>query len=244
MTAETVPPSDARLENDSWDALPPSEPVELPVARHLPPDQTEEVPAGICRVCGDPIVREPGARGRMPKTHPDCRTLRVAGNATTVRSTKKDREAEQAVLGVKKWVVKGAFMLAAIDPYDSFCLMSGWTDVEPQLKAVLVKHDRLRADLLAVGEGGSIIGLALSVVVMAIPMLAHHGIIRFKQDRIQNLLLELPKTLYKLRLRLAEGEASVTKMMAEHMEAFQAEKRQAQQQQRQAASEKEREGVA
>lgn len=214
----------------SWDDLAPAEPIDLPEPENLPPDDVEEVPAGICRVCGDPIVREPGTRGRMPKTHKDCRSLRPVGGTTssaTVRNNKKEREAQQAVDGFKKAIMKGLMLVAVADPYDAFCVMASLPDFCANLKAVLVRHDKMRAEFLAIGEGGSILGLIISVIVMLLPILAHHGILKFKQDRIQALLTELPKTLYKLRLKMESGEATLTAMMSEQMEQFQAAKRQA-----------------
>lgn len=205
--------------NGSWDNLAPATPItDLPTA-----DDKEDIPTkpepGMCATCGDPIVREPGARGRMPKYHPDCRPLKSAGGATVSRgrANKAEAEADQAIAAFKSMVVKAAIMLSMLDRYDAFCIMVALPQVCENLRGVLVRYESFRKEMLAISSGGSVFGLIVAVLMMVLPMAAHHGLLPSK--KVAQVLVNAPFTLHKIQQKLAEGEASLTKLMEEQLTA-------------------------
>lgn len=207
--------------NDSWDSLPDAQPVvDLPPAPESKPDRTEAVEPGTCAVCREPIVREPGSRGRMPKYHPDCRPLKSAGSsaaATSRRNSKAEAEADEAIAAFKGLVVKAAMMLAVADKYDAFCIMVSLPQICDNLRGVLIRYDSFRKEFLGIKGGGSIIGLGVSVLMLALPIASHHGLI--PSASVAKLLVNMPFTLHKIQQKLAEGEAALTKLMEEQLQA-------------------------
>lgn len=208
-----------------WDSLPPSEPVTLEAA---PTDKADAVgdagkpTPGICAACGEPIIREPGARGRMPKYHPDCKPTRVAsqvssGTTRTRGAGKAEAEATECVAAFQSLVTKSAVMLSVVDRYDAFCLMVALPQISENLKGVLVRYDSLRKEMLAMQTGGSIFGLGLSILMLALPICAHHGLMG--KGQTAKLLIEMPFTLLRIQERLKEGSAALTKMMEEQLRA-------------------------
>lgn len=205
----------------SWDNLPPSEPVTLPPAVELPEDRTEDVPAGTCATCREPIIREPGARGRMPKYHPDCRPLKStsARSVLGVKSSdaKADKEAELAVAAFQKQVTQVAVMLSILDRFDAFCLMVALPQISENLKGVLVRYEWLRKEFLRMQTGGSVFGLVLALMMPALAIAAHHGFLG--RGQTAKLLVEMPFTMLRIQERLKEGTAALTKLMEEQLRA-------------------------
>lgn len=224
-TETTLPPSLGV--SDSWDDLPPEEPVTLPTPGPEKPDATGDatkVPSGTCAACGEPIVREPGARGRMPKYHPDCKPTRVAsqvsGGVTRTGSrgaAKAEAEASECIASFQSLVTKSAVMLSVVDRYDAFCLMVALPQISENLRGVLIRYDKLRKEMLAMQTGGSIFGLGLAILMMALPICAHHGLLG--RGQAAKLLLEMPFTLLRIQERLKEGSQALTKMMEEQLRA-------------------------
>lgn len=216
----TLPLLDEPSLSDSWDALPPSEDaIEIPEA-----EQREDVDVKhgvICPTCDEPIIKEPGTRGRTPKFHAGCRPLTsVGGTAKRTGGSAKQRDAAKICEHFRKQMTKGLVMLAAVDQYSAFAVMVQLPTFFAQFEAVLVKHDKWRAELLLAVEGsGSVIGMAITVLMMLLPIAAHHKLIPGK--KIGALLENLPKAVYKLSQRLKDGEEHLTRMMAEQMEGAQ-----------------------
>lgn len=204
-------------EGSDWTGLPEAEPViDLVPAAAQHADSTDKVEAGICATCREPIVREPGARGRMPKFHPDCRPLRTAiTGAAAGRNGKAEREADEAIAAFKSAVVKACIMLSMVDKYDAFCVMVALPQICDNLRGVLVRYDSFRKEMLALKGGGSVFALALSVLMCALPIAAHHGLIPGKA--VAQILVNAPFTLYKIQEKLTQGEAALTKLMEEQL---------------------------
>jgi hypothetical protein len=185
-------------------------------ATDAPEPQEDKTPdTKTCPTCKEEIFRAPGSRGRLPKYHPDCRPSvgeRVTGATKRVgRNDKASKEADEAVELVKKAMIKGAMGLAMIDHYDGFVVMTAIPGVCENLHGVLVAHDGLRKDMLALKSGGSIAGLIFSCLMMALPIAAHHGLI--PQSRIAEMLTNMPIVLHKISKRMKEGEAALADMM-------------------------------
>jgi hypothetical protein len=223
MTMTENPPLSLPSHNVSWEDLPPSEAFsddKLEPAKLTPdtPGKTE-VPTGHCEACGELIVRAPGARGRAPKFHPDCRPLKTASSSSGTgsrRNNKAESEADLCIVEFKKLVVKGAMMLAIVDRYDAFCVMAMLPGVCDNLRAVLIRYDGMRREMLALQTGGSIVGLVITVLMGVLPMAAHHKLIPSKH--VSEMLVNLPFTLVKLSQQLKDGEAKLTAMMQEQLE--------------------------
>jgi hypothetical protein len=214
---------------DEWDGLPPAEDVILPDPVDLKPDVLSDGPIipGTCAACGDPIVREPGSRGRLPKYHPDCRPARNSPRTGTRRSaTRAEAETDEVLVLLHGWFTKAALMLSMADPYDGFVVMVQLPAIEANLRGVLLRYDGFRRDLLAMRSGGSIVGLVLSLLMVALPIAAHHKLIRAKI--LADILQKAPFTMWKLNQRLAEGTESLTRLMEQQVEAQQEAAREAQ----------------
>lgn len=176
--------------------------------------------AGICPTCGEPIYREPGARGRAPKYHPDCRPSKSGGRpisaiAPGTRTSKAEKEADAAVAAFRSLVVKSCLLLAGFEKYDAFAIMASLPQLCENLRGVLVRYDKIRAEFLNIGQGGSLLGLFVTVMMLALSISAHHGLIPRKYGEV---LIKAPFVLHKIQQRLEEGEASLTAMMADMMQ--------------------------
>ena len=156
----------------------------------------------------------------MRKYHPDCRptgtsavTDLFGGNsrASKTRDAKKAAEADECIVWVKRKLVQAAMALAMIDSYDGFCVMSGIPAAMDNLRGVLIAHDSFRKDMLRVNDGGSIVGLVISVVMMVVPIAAHHGLV--PSTKIAEMLVNLPIVMHKISKRMKEGEQALTDMM-------------------------------
>jgi hypothetical protein len=113
----------------------------------------------------------------------------------------------------KSAMVKLAMALSIVDKYDGFCVLANLPSASENLKGVLIAHDKLRADFLAMKSGGSIFGFAMSQLMMIVPIVAHHGFI--PNERIAELLVNLPLTLFRIQQKMKEGESALTDMMAD-----------------------------
>jgi hypothetical protein len=114
-------------------------------------------------------------------------------------------------------MTKIALMLSMVDTYDAFCVMVYIPEICQNLRGLLLRYEWLRREFLAIGTGGSVLGLVVSVGMMVLPMLAHHGIISSK--RVGTILLNSPFVMKKLAERMEEGEEALTRIMAETVKA-------------------------
>lgn len=72
-----------------------------------------------------------------------------------------------------------------------------------------------------VKSGGSIVGLAMSVAFMVVPILAHHGLIPSR--KVAETMVRLPYLLFTLHDRMRQGEEAMTVLMKEQMAAMKRE---------------------
>jgi hypothetical protein len=144
----------------------------------------------------------------------------VSGVSTTRRNTRAVAEADEAIAAFKGAVVKGVMLLSMVDKYDAFCVMVALPQVCENLHGVLVRYESFRKEMLSIKGGGSVLGLCLSVLMCCLPILAHHGLIPGKS--VAQVLVNAPFTLHKIQLKLAEGEAALTALMKEQLDAMHA----------------------
>jgi hypothetical protein len=119
-------------------------------------------------------------------------------------------------------MMKTSLMLAIIDPYDAMVVNIGAQEIGKNLRAILVRHDAWRRDMLAMAEGGSIIGLCAAVIMTALPILAHHGLI--PNEKMREILVKTPHMLLKLNEKLDQGQADLTAEFAKLAEQRKKEK--------------------
>lgn len=203
-----------------WDAMEDAQPVMLPETEEQKPDTIPptSVPYGHCKVCGEEIEN----RRPRQRYHEDCKPSRKITTGTTRITSgrglaKKEAEAAEAVAALRSKIVQTLVLMSAFDRYDTFVVMVSLPNAMEALKGLLVRYDKLRAEMLAAKTGGSIFAFALSILCMALPILAHHGMIPQKQ--VTRLLFNLPFTLHQLNQRLADGEATLTNIMEEQLRA-------------------------
>jgi hypothetical protein len=216
---------DLASQNSSW-----AESLADPIADtagletgETPPDTTTEVnpPAGFCERCGEGIYREPGARGRTPKYHPECRAVpKGSSGPRTIRVSRADAlvaaEAEQAAEAFDRIYTRIAGMVSLVDAYDAYVMMVNRPDLRANLYALATRYEWLRKELLAIETGGSIFGLIVSVLSIFIPIAAHHGL--FGRNKVSTIMINAPFMLEKLNDRMSDGEAMTKMLRAEVME--------------------------
>jgi hypothetical protein len=206
-----------------WDAMPPPDlSGTAPDPETEPQDgSTDSVPADlpICPVCGKEIIRDPSWK-RMHKYHDECRAnassgTKGGGAGTRGATGKAEREAELIVSKIRSGLTKGAMALFMVDKFDGFCLLVNIPSVCSQFKAVLIEYEPFRKRCMEVSGGGSAFGLAASLMFIAAPIAAHHGLIPSK--RIAEMLINLPFAMLKLAEQVKESEENLTAYMEREM---------------------------
>lgn len=222
MTAEITSPSLGQSESSeagssepNWDDL--SEPITVPPIEGvaLPKDTLPNAP--VCPVCDEIIVRDPSWK-RMRKYHPDCAPKAGAGSqsgSSTGKGSKAAREADEVVAMYRSTMIKVALGVSVVDKYDSFVIMANLDSMCASLHGVLLRYTKFREECLAIKGGGSVFGFAMSVLFMAAPIAAHHGLIPGKM--VPKLLIDMPFALFQLTQKLKEGEESLTRIMEEQL---------------------------
>lgn len=119
-------------------------------------------------------------------------------------------------------MIKGCMLLSVVEKYDAFTVMVSLPSICDNLEAVLTTHDRFRKEWLAMQSGGSLFGLVLAVLMVAIPICAHHGLIPGTQ--ITAVLTNLPYTLHKLNQTLKDGEKNLADLIQNQTEEWKAAK--------------------
>lgn len=171
-----------------FDSMPPPATAEEDAQRDFVADEHEEAlnlgVAGdnpICESCHRVIVRKPGARGRKPKWHPECRpSVKTSG---TPRKRTKKTAAPSYEEGINSLFQVGAFglMMAAGDHNkpvlaDSKALAEHGPGIAQALDMLAQEKPEVAAVLdkiLAVGP----YGLVLSAVApLAMQIARNHGV--------------------------------------------------------------------
>lgn len=209
-----------------WTELPP--PEESPVPEPQTAD-TDSVPteAPLCPVCNEPIIRDPSWK-RMHKYHDWCKDKASASGAQTPRGSrttgagKAEKEADYIVSQFRSALVRGALLLAVVDRYDGFCVMVSVDSFCSNLRAILIQYDRLRKSFLGASAGGSVFGLVLSLLMMALPVAAHHKLIPSKH--VTDMMLNLPFYLLRLSQQVQQSEQNLAEMMQDEMRKAREEK--------------------
>jgi hypothetical protein len=214
VTVSAVAPVD-------WDELPP--PADLP-PENVSQDTTP-ADGPLCPTCGEVIIRDPSWK-RMHKYHDECQPVKGSpGTGRTRRVStggKAEKEADRCEEILRGVFVKAALAVSVVDKFDAFCIMVNAPAVCSSFRAVCLRYESFRKEMLRVPEGGSVFGLLASVLFMTLPMAAHHGLIPSK--RIAEMMVNTPIMLYGVMNKMQEGEDGLKVMMREHMAAMKQEK--------------------
>jgi|SRR3954462_178783 vacuolar-type H+-ATPase subunit H len=201
--------------------------VPAPVLIDDPEPQTwEDRPPSdehLCESCNDPIIRDPGAKGRWPKYHPDCRpSKKTASKSATSARTKAEREADEILKVFTAGAARSALLVSMIDPYDGMVVMIGTKEIGKNLRGLLIRHDSWRRELLSASESGSVIGLVVAVMLTVLPILAHHKIL--PNEKLRAILEQTPQALVKLNDRLDKGADELAEQLSKMHEDRQKER--------------------
>ncbi len=187
-------------------------------AKELPPDETHLInpPAGTCPTCGEPVERKPGARGRAPKYHPECRPSARKSDSTAARVVRVSKaeelmavQIEQVLENLRAQIRKLVFLLSVVDPYDAFVLHLNTDDLIMNARALLMRFEWARKLAFGAATGGSVVGLVISIFSILLPIAAHHNLVPVK--KIASFLINLPMTMYRLQQLGVDGnEAEVS----------------------------------
>jgi hypothetical protein len=180
----------------------------------LPSDATVIInpPENVCRFCGEEVVREPGARGRTPKTHKECREA-AKGAASTrasgprpVRVSAKERlvaeQIEEAIDHARGQLMKATALLALADPYDALVLLVNTEDLLKYYRVLLYRFPRLRDTASDVEAVTSIFELVITILSIALPIAAHHKLI--PSQKLSQIFLAVPMFMLRMQERMAE----------------------------------------
>lgn len=217
-TPETVIPDDGPSETSSWE----TEALEAEQTRK--PDTTPDDPK-VCPECGEPITRAPGARGRLPKYHPGCRPSKtgVSGGSSGTRgstrkpSTKAENEAEALAEKFRQVLNKAAILAGTVDPFDGYAIVVQSKPMSGHFKSVLLEYPQLRKRLSETSSSGGVMGMVLCALMIAGPILAHHGIIPEKVGGkpVGETLIKLPELLQAFGAKVDEAESELAESFRE-----------------------------
>lgn len=193
---------------------------ELPPAGDLPPDETSVLnpPDNACPTCGLEVVRRPGARGRTPKYHEECRPTakqrRSVSGTARIKAVSKAEElaaaqVEYAVERARRGLAKAVALLALVDPYDALVVHINAPEILDNLRGVLMRFEWLRNAASNVQTGGDIFGLILALFTTFLPIAAHHGWIPSK--KVATILIQMPVFMMRLQERIASGDEEEVK---------------------------------
>lgn len=186
-------------------------------------DATEIInpPANGCPVCGEEVVRAPGARGRAPKYHPECRPRgkRNSNSAQTIRVAKRDQEAaeqvEQIIERCRRGLAKAVLLVSLADPYDALVIQVNTPALLDNLRVALNRWPWLREQSANANAGASILGLLLVVGTTLLPILAHHGLIPSK--KFAPLLVQIPVLLKKIQDQMEFGGEDMGELLLQRV---------------------------
>jgi hypothetical protein len=171
----------------------------------------------VCAECGEVIIRAPGARGRAPKYHPHCRPSRKVSTGRGSKAVEVDNEVDFLVESIRKKLMTGAMLLSMVSPFDGFCVAIQIPDLCTHITGILQSSATLRKSLMKGSAVNSWISLGLTVVTIALPIMANHKMIPGKF--VRDLLLKLPVILHRLHQKLEEGPEKMAENMFTQLQA-------------------------
>jgi hypothetical protein len=183
----------------------------------------------VCPTCDQPIYREPGQRGRLAKYHPQCRpSTRVKTEPRGSKAISTENEVDFAVAKIRGQLMRGALLLSMVNQFDGFAVAIAIPDICSNLAGIFTRYEKLRKEVLGVQGMGSVLGLVVVLVTVALPIMANHGLIPGKF--VRGLMLNLPMVMYKMHETVDNGAEKMAEVMFEQMKKNTAAKMAARQQ--------------
>lgn len=195
-----------------------------PTVTGTPPESTDtparEVP--LCQECGEPIAYS--GRGRKPKWHPEHRPG-SKGNTGQSRErvgragskSKAEREAEQIAESFLAKANQLAILAGIADPFDGLAIAIGGKAIAKDISGALPNYPRVREALLSADQTTSIASIPLHfLLLILVPILAHHGIIpsEINGKPIGKLLEQLPAAFSTLEKKTAAAADKLAEDLA------------------------------
>ena len=166
----------------NFDALPPAVPDNYPpVDPHAFDDEVSSIPpeGPLCGTCGKIIERKPGARGRAPKYHPECRPSAKKTGTRRKSSKPSGPNYQDGIDGIFQMVAFGLTMAGDKNEVflaDGLAVTEHGPNISAALHQLATEKPEVAAVLdrvLAVGPYGLVIG-ALAPLCMQIA--SNHGV--------------------------------------------------------------------
>lgn len=149
---------------------------ELPGQESLP-----GVGEHVCSKCARTF--EHTGRGRPPKTCPDCRTPRgKSAKPSAEEAPKRPRAIETLKQNIAQQLVMLGLGVAVFDAFDAEVIVKNADRGATALANLAATNPKIRALLESVVEGAGYLPVAMWAVSTALPILAHHGILRGVPD--------------------------------------------------------------
>lgn len=150
----------------------------------LPEGQGDDIPevgSLTCAECGTAFVHT--GRGRKPKKCPDCRA--VAGSSRTPKedaAPKRARGIEALEKNIHQQLVMLGMGVAFFDTFDGTVIVKNAEKGAKALSNLAATNPKIRAALENTVEGAGYLPVAMWVFGTALPILAHHGVIKGVPD--------------------------------------------------------------
>lgn len=147
-------------------------------------DQAEaEIAAGglVCDACGSGFIHE--GRGRKPKRCQDCRAQKATGAGPAGDAApKRPRGVEALQRNLQQQLVMLGVGVAFFDPFDSKVIIQNAERGAKALANLAETNPKIRKMLESSVEGAGYLPVAMWATSIALPILAHHGLIRGVAD--------------------------------------------------------------
>lgn len=236
--------TDSASQDSFWDNETFSDPELIP-GEDLPPDETVLInpPEKVCPGCGEEVVRVPGTKGRLPKYHPDCKPVKdssiSAGGPRPVRVAAKQKliaeQVEDSLAQIEMKVNRAIVLLAIADPYDALVLRVNLPELLANLRPVLMQYAWARNAAMNTASGVSLVGLIITFLTIALPIMAHHKLIPSR--KVAQILINVPLFMHRMQQEMVDEGGDLTTSLIARVHEKAAQERAAQMKQHQAYSE-------
>jgi hypothetical protein len=221
-TSPTLSPDP--LDAISWEASAASAAYE-----ESPDIVSNDVPPGAntleCENCGRHFHHE--GRGRKPKRCLECRGTKspaapkLGGGGRKGPRTKAEREADAIAAKLRQSLGMVALFVSMADPIDGKAILAGSEGLSSAAGTILERNEKLRILLSTSNSAGGYIAFVGYLLVILVPILAHHGVIPGEVTRggkkvpMGELLESVPDLLLGMQKKLANAEQDLARKIAE-----------------------------
>lgn len=190
------------------------------------PSSSDTAPAGElkCENCGRHFSHE--GRGRKPKKCLECREAKGSRTTGITRPrkgarTKAEREADEIAAKFRQSLAMLALFVSMADPVDGKAILAGSDGLAKATGTILEKNDKVRILLSSSSTGGGYVALFGYLLIILVPILAHHGLIPGEITRdgkkvlIGEMFEQIPDMLLGLQKKMATAEKDLAARIVE-----------------------------